>query len=301
MFSCLVLLSIKNFIQQYPPTEIVSSNKRSAMKTILSALALVACFAASAQFPYNPLPFKQSDFKTINAKGYTVLKIYVTNNDSKDLATVVEYGKLGLIATMFDKGTNDNGDTINKTETSYKFDGKGRLVQETINDKESGEDLVAYSYDAAGRLTMKQIATIDPPTYTYKYNAAGKLISAYVTQRMPLHDSADDEWHGKTFEYPANRYQYKYDQKGRLSEEWNFLLSEKSATPTYKTVWTYNDKNQVTKLRRLGMDGSEMSSEVYEYNADGLIKSMVFKNGDEITHYAYEYCKGCKQSWMSSD
>jgi Pyruvate/2-oxoacid:ferredoxin oxidoreductase delta subunit len=49
------------------------------------------------------------------------------------------------------------------------------------------------------------------------------------------------------------------------------------------------------------MDGTEMSSEVYEYNGDGLIKSMVFKNGDEITHYAYEYCKGCKQSWMSSD
>jgi hypothetical protein len=271
------------------------------MKTILSTLAVVSCFITAAQFPYNPLPFKQSDFKTINAKGYTVLKIYVTNNDSKDLATVVEYGKLGLIATMFDKGTNDNGDTVNKISTYYKFDGKGKLVQETINDLESGEDLVAYTYDATGRLTMKQIATIDPPTYTYKYDAAGKLISAFVTQKMPLHDSAEEEWTGKTFEYPANKYQYKYDSKGRLSEEWNFLLSEKSAKPTYKTVWTYNDKNQVVKVRRLGMDDSEISSEVFEYNADGLIKSRVFKDGDDVTHYTYEYCKGCRQSWMSSD
>jgi hypothetical protein len=274
------------------------------MRTFILAVAALFCFSAIAQFPYNPLPWKQSDFKTIKDKGYTVLNIYVVNDESKDLSTVVEYGSQGLIATMFDKGTNDDGDTINKAETYYKFDGKGRLIQATIKDSESGngEELIGYTYDAAGRLIVKRVATVDPPTYKYKYNAAGKLAEVYVTQKMALYDK-DGEWHGKTFDKPADRYVYKYDAKGRLSEEWDFqlLFGNKSTTPDYKTTWSYNDKGQVVKVRRINSEGYEMYSETYEYNSEGLISSRSHKDGDDVTNYTYEYCKGCKQSWMSAD
>jgi hypothetical protein len=274
------------------------------MRTILAIIILFTCIVASAQFPYHPLPFKQADFKKVKERGYTVLNIYVINGDERSLATVVEYGKNGLMATMFDKGVNDNGDTINKAETSYMFDAKGRMVREVINDHESGngEEITAYTYDASGKLVKKQTASIDPPTYKYKYDAAGKLNEVYVTQKMAVHDE-DGEFHGKTFDKPANRYVYKYDAKGRMTEEWDFqlLFGNKSTTPDYKTLWTYNTRGLVSKVKRINSEGSEMYTETYEYNDDGLLKARTYTNGDEIVHYAYDYCKGCKQSWMQAD
>lgn len=274
------------------------------MRTILLAMAIVCGFSTFAQFPYNPFPYKQSDFKIIKDKGYTVLKIYVVNEDSKGLATVVEYGKQGLIAAVFDKGTNDNGDTVNKAETYYTFDGKGRAIKETSNDSESGngEETTVYTYDAAGKLVKKETANIDPPTYRYKYNTAGKIIEVNVTQKMPVYDQ-DGEFHGKSFDKPSDRYIYKYDAKGRMAEEWDFQLfnSDKSTKPDYKTTWTYNDKGQVIKVRRINSEGTEIYAETYEYNNDGLISGRTFNNDEGSVHYTYEYCKGCKQSWMSAD
>lgn len=270
------------------------------MRTFFLVAAIALCFAAAAQFPYNPLPWKQSDFRTIKDKGYTVLKVYMVNYDVKFLSSVVEYGNSGLIATIFDKGTNDNGDTINKAETSFRFDGKGRLVKETYTDSESGngEEITVYTYDAAGRLIKRETATIDPPTYRYKYNAAGKLAEVFVTQKMPEYDK-DGEFHGKTFDKPSNHYVYKYDAKGRMTEEWNFMYDNKSSKPDYKTIWTYNDKSQVIKIRRINSENTEMNAETFEYNSDGLIIKKTFKDGDDITNYIFEYCKGCKQSWMA--
>jgi hypothetical protein len=96
----------------------------------------------------------------------------------------VEYGKNGLIAAVYERGVNDDGDSINTSETYYKFDGKGKLIQEE-GSGESGEWITAYTYDAAGKLIMKQTATIDPPTYKYKYDAKGRLMEVNVTQKWP--------------------------------------------------------------------------------------------------------------------
>jgi hypothetical protein len=272
------------------------------MRTIFTLITVFSCAFAFAQFPYHPLPPKQADFKKIKELGYTVLNIYLVNGDEKSLATVVEYGKNGLIATTFDKGVNDNGDTINTMETSYMFDANGKMMRKVINDHESGngEETTAFTYDAAGRLVRKQTASIDPPTYVYKYDAAGKLIEVYVTQKMPVHDE-NGEFHGKTFDKPADRYRYKYDAKGRISEEWDFQLmfGNKTSTPDYKISWTYNNKGLVSKITRVNSDGAAMYSETYEYNDDGLLAARTYTNGDETQHYVYEYCKGCRQSWMT--
>lgn len=272
------------------------------MRPILLALALAGSFMAAAQFPYNPLPWKQADFKKIKEKGYTVLRVYQVNGESRDLAYVVEYGAEGLMATNFERGTNDDGDSINKCETVYKYDGKGRLIRETCTDKESGESLTAYTYDAAGRLVKKEVATIDPPTYKYKYNAAGKLAEVFVTQKMAQYDK-DGEWRGKTFDKPSDHYVYRYDAKGRLIEEWDFMYDNKTRTPDYKIVWTYNDKGQVVRVKRVNSEGTLMNEETFEYEADGLIRSRTFDGalGEEPIKFEYEYCKGCRQSWMSSD
>jgi len=270
------------------------------MKPLLCLLVSLLSIRAIAQFPYHPLPWKQSDFKTIKQKGYTVLKVYAVSGEEKNLATIIEYGSDGLMATQMEKGTNDAGDSITTSETSYRYDGKGRLSGETTADKEYGESLTAYTYDATGKLVKKEIATIDPPTYKYKYNAAGKLSEVFVTQKMAKYEE-DGEWKGKTFERPSNHYVYKYDAKGRLSEEWDFQNGSKEKTPDYKITWTYNNKGQVIKVRRTNSEGTEMYVQTYEYNAEGLVSKSTRDDGIETITYTYEYCKGCKQSWMEGE
>jgi len=256
-------------------------------------IAAICCgLIATAQFPYNPLPFKQPDFKKIKELGHRKLVVYRQSEEEKNVAFIVEYEKNGNITAMFERGTNDNGDSINTSETYYEFDAKGRLIGMNTTEVDYGEARTLFTYDATGKLIRKQTATIDPPTYKYKYDAKGRLIEANVTQTMPAYEE-DGEWKGKTVEKPSNRYLYKYDAKGRLSEEWDYKLpmETKSDPPSYKTIWTYNDKNQVIQVRRINSEKTEMYREDYEYNKDGLISKRVFNDGDEDEVYYYEYSK----------
>jgi hypothetical protein len=276
---------------------VVISVKHPAMRILFFAVVILYSLFATAQFPYNPFPFKQADFKKIKDLGYTKLFVYIINGEERSLGTEVEYGNQGLIAAIYEKGTNDNGDTVNKEETYFTFDGKGRMTKKEFKNDDYGESITVFTYDAAGRLIRKQTATIDPPTYKYAYDPKGRLAEVKVTQKMGEVDK-EGESTGKTFDKPSNRYVYKYDAKGRMAEEWNFMYENKTQKPDYKTTWTYNDKNQVVKIRRINSEGTEMNHETYEYNADGLISAGTFNNGDEDVKYVYEYCKGCKQSWM---
>jgi YD repeat-containing protein len=271
------------------------------MRISLFLAAILCGLAATAQFPYSPLPFKQADFKKIKELGYTRLLVYKQNEEEKEVSAKVEYGKNGLIAAVYERGVNDDGDSINTSETYYKFDGKGKLIQEE-GSGESGEWITAYTYDAAGKLIMKQTATIDPPTYKYKYDAKGRLMEVNVTQKMAQHEE-DGEWKGKTFERPSDKYKYRYDSKGRLSEEWIWYLPMETKTdpPVYKMIWTYNDKNQVVQVKRVNSDGQVMNSQTYEYDKDGLISKAIYNDGDADTVFFYDYCKGCKQSWMTEE
>lgn len=265
------------------------------MRTYLLLAAICSIISASAQFPYSPLPFKQSDFKKIKELGFSRLNIYKQNEDQKEVATKIEYGKDGLIAAVYELGVNDNGDSINTSETYYTFDAKGRLIKEESKDEEYGASTTAYTYDAAGRLIKKQTATIDPPTYKYKYDAKGMLIEVNVTQTMPEYEENGD-WKGKTFEKPSTRSIFKYDAKGRLSEEWIYYLpmETKADPPAYKMIWTYNDKGQVTQVKRVNSEGTEMNRQNYEYNKDGLISKAIYNDGEEDEVLLYDYCKGCK-------
>lgn len=269
------------------------------MRTFFLIVMIMSGLFVSAQFPYHPLPFKQSDFKKIKELGFTKLSVYKENGEERSLSTEVEYGKDGLIAAVYTKGVNEEGDSIVTSETFYKFDGKGRLVKEESNDEEYGLSTTVFTYDATGKLVKKQTATIDPPTYKYKYDAKGRLAEVNVTQTMPVYDD-EGEWHGKTVEKPSFKHVYKYDAKGRLSEEWEYYLplEDKADPPAYKTIWTYNDKNQVIQVRRINSEETEMMKQQYEYDKNGLISKSILNTGEADEVFYYDYCKGCKQSWI---
>ena len=271
--------------------------KRTGCLLLLLCLALYG----RAQFIYNPLPVKGSDFKKIGALGYTRCSVYKTTDDAKILTQVAEYGAQGYLAIVFERGVNEAGDSINVREEDYKYGPGGRLDGITFTDKETGETDApsAYTYDAKGRLIKRIVAVVDPPTYRYKYDAKGRLAEVNETQTLPAVDSAGT-FTGKGFESPSRRYTYHYDAKGQLAEEWEYnLRSEDKAKPEHKLIWTYSPQGQIVRLTHAGQSPStDTVITTYTYNEDGLLASSVVNDNGEQTIYSYEWCKGCKQSWM---
>lgn len=269
------------------------------MRVVMFIILGLLTFSANAQFPYSPFPFKGSDFKKMKELGYTKMSVYQVSGDEKKLVNEAEYGFGGWLAVLNEKEINDAGDTINKSSISYKYDGKGKLTQEDKTGEE--ESLTGYYYDSKGRLTQKIVATIDPPTYNYKYDANGRLKEVYVTQRWPGIDSEGNTSAALAFDKPAERYTFKSDTKGRVTEQlgYNIMFEPKTTTPQFKVKWTYNDKHQIIKVQRLGGAGVQTELRTYTYNKDGLISAATVTDDSGATvHYVYEYCKGCVQSWM---
>ena len=263
-------------------------------------LLVLVCFPLSlfAQFIYNPLPLQQSDFVRINQLKYTKCLVYKLNGEEKVLAKEAEYGNMGLIAALYEKGTNDNGDSINTSTTYYKFNGKGKLIGTTEQDMDRGESTAVYFYNAAGRLVKKQVAEIDPPTYTYQYTPKGRLVQVNIVQRFPVLDD-DGEWTKKTVDKLTYRSIFKYNAKGQLAEEWVYNVKGNEPGVEYKIIWTYDDKGRVISVKRVNSEGTFMNETTYEYNADGLLAKSIEKDdplgsGDV---YVYEYNRN-KQSWM---
>ncbi len=252
----------------------------------------------SAQFIYNPFPLQQSDFAKINQYKYTKCVVYKTDNGEKYLVREAEFGKLGLLAVLNEKGTNDNGDSINTSEAVYKYDAKGKLIHIDDIDVEYGQIRTLYTYTSAGRLIKKQVATIDPPTYTYKYDSKGKITEAKVTQRFPAEDT-EGNFTAKSFDKYTYRYIFKYNAKGYLSEQ--LVYNTKNGKPEFefKHVWQYDAVGRVINYKRTDIDGKALNKTRYEYNNEGLLSKSVdsddFGAPEEV--FVYEYNRD-KQSWM---
>jgi YD repeat-containing protein len=269
----------------------------------MKALSFLACLLISsiihAQFVLAPLPFKQADFKAIKAGNYTKCSMYEIVDGNKVLVKEAEYGFAGMVATFAEKGTNNDGDSINTSYCSYKFDDKGRLVMETNEGAEGDDETVytAYTYDKNGRLVEKAIAHIDPPTYKYKYDATGKLKEIRVTLKMPHYlDSTSEKW--EAVDVPWTRYTVKCNAAGQVVEETEYSLRSEEKTPVAKYTWQYNAAGNIIKYTYKSLLGEDVYTINYTYNQAGLlIKSKETKTGDPDHSFVYEYCKGCKQSW----
>ena len=268
------------------------------MKFILSVIFFfVFHVIVSAQFIYSPFPLSQTDFAKINQLKYTKCLVFKIENGEKYLVKEAEYGNMGLLSNIYEKGTNDNGDSINISETVYKYDGKGKLTRITNVDEESGEVITSFTYDPGGRLTIKRVVTIDPPTYSYKYDSKGRISEARVTQLMPGMDS-EGNFTGKSIEVPALRQIFKYNIKGQLAEESVYNIRNKEPEFEYKYVWVYDGQGRVIEYKRTDADGNTLNKSRFEYNREGLLSKSVESNDDDVTEevFLYEYNRE-KQSW----
>jgi len=122
-------------------------------------------------------------------------------NGNRTLATSIERGVSGVSASY------NLGDQLQSFgNTSYTYDGNGRLSQKT-----TGTDVTTYDYDSQGRL--KQVQTPDH-TIEYRHNALGnrvaKLKDGQVVERYL--------WQDKTTLLAT------YDGDGNLKQRFNYTL-----------------------------------------------------------------------------
>lgn len=264
---------------------------------LLFSFILISIFSHS-QWYWKPVPLHKGDFLKVAANNYTAAFEYELIEGEKALTRLLEFGAQGLPALLVEKGINDNGDTINSSEVSFKFDGNGRLIRETTMKKTDGDEWSnVYTYTKTGRLVKKQTITIDPATTFYTYNAKGKLTKTNLTIRMAIVDE-EGNLTAKRVDMPRERTFFIYDAKGRLKEMqiYDLTYSENDKI-TRKLMFSYNDRNQLTQLQRINEEGAVYNTETYEYNNDGLLVKSTIKDDENTRNFIYEYCSTCKQSW----
>lgn len=271
------------------------------MRKSLFLLTLIfASLFSQAQWYWQQLPVHKKNFTQVAAKNYTVAFEYEVTDGGDVLTRVLEFGAQGLPAVLLTRGTNDNGDSTTVEETIFKFDGLGRLIRETTTDKTEGlEWSNVYTYAKSNQLVKKQTVSIDPATTVFTYDTKGKLTKTYMTVRMAAVDKEGNST-GKRIDKPQERALFVYDSKGRLKENnvYNLAYSNESGEPSFRMVFTYNEKHQLTTLKRLNEEGNVYNTENYEYNNDGLLIKAITKTEEEPAKtFVYRYCSSCKQSW----
>jgi len=66
----------------------------------------------------------------------------------------------------YDMVTNDNGDPDTSCSAYNTYIALGNPLRPLIYDKEQGEIISLCTYNTAGKIIKKEVATIDPHTYT---------------------------------------------------------------------------------------------------------------------------------------
>jgi YD repeat-containing protein len=273
------------------------------MPRVIIILLMSISLKSQAQFFYSPFPPTKNDYLILEKSEAKIGYEYEIENANKILISVMEFGNKGLPAAWYEKGINVDGDSATMRETIYKYHPLLKLSSSTFtNFDEEEKSITAYTYDTKGRLIQKIFATIDPITYKYKYDAAGRIVSESSTIKMPVYDKDGDPT-GKSFDKPTAKSIFKYDTKNRLSEEWFYYADMGTiddSQPVFKRRWEYNSKNQLVKLTNIDADGETTRVLEFKYNEKGLLikKTVQTFNDEETKEFIYEYCTDCKQSWM---
>lgn len=191
------------------------------------------------------------------------------------LKDIYIYNNQGQIQTTYELGTNNDGDPDTSCTTYNTYTTLGYPYRTNIYDKENGEIFELYTYNNAGKLLKEEVASIDPPTYTYIYDATGKVKEVKVTQKMPAMDK-DGNFTGKSFDLYSYRYTYTYNTKGQVTQEKMYLVrqDEKQASSIIK--FTYNSSGKTSNITRFNSEGTIMYINDYKYDAKGFLTDSWF-------------------------
>ncbi len=147
------------------------------MKKILfiSIITLFAVTTAAAQFLYSHLPAKPSESAKYKTAGIKWCKRYQVDSVYKDsvLKEIIICNTKGQIEMEYYMVTNDKADP----DTSYTYTAWAIHFAHWYMIKNKVR-LYHCTYNTAVKIIKKGMATIDPLTYTYIYDATKKIKEA---------------------------------------------------------------------------------------------------------------------------
>jgi hypothetical protein len=261
------------------------------IRCTLVVLLLGAALQAGAQWFYFPSPNTDNGQKAIvKQKQYKRCLQYepADGSDSLRVSSVIYYDERGLRVSQFDMQYEDGrADTASKKY--FTCDAKQRLRRTSYYDSEQ-EIFTVFTYNTKGQLVLQEVATIDPPRYTYKYDVRGCLASAVMTQRFPAVDTNGDPT-GKTVDAPRSRMVYTCNSKQQVVSEKTFsLVEEGSQTPQSEFRWRYDAKGRIVHILRL-VNTEKDKEWILSYNNEGLLIASSFSDhySGETKKYQYRY------------
>ena len=203
-----------------------------------------------------------------------------TTGDAVDVVYNFEYDNLGR------KTTVKVGEQALSTNV-YSPDRKSRLDE--VQYGNGGK--VKYTYDDFDRVTGVGYDNDESPRFTYEYDSKGR--AAFVkdstdgstirtgydqTDRPNETEQRDGEGNLKY------RTLIEYDKKNRVK-----AFNEATADQSFKTEYTYDADNRVTKVRYNGSDTSKVD---YVYDKLNRITSRTVTNGTSAYATQYAYAPG---------
>ena len=203
-----------------------------------------------------------------------------TTGDTADVVYNFEYDELGR------KTTVKVGEQALSTNV-YSPDRKSRLDE--VQYGNGGK--VKYEYDDFDRVTGVGYDNDESPRFSYEYDSKGR--AAFVKDSMDGstvrtgYDQTDRPNEAEQRDGEGNlkyRTLIEYDKKNRVK-----AFNEATANQNFKTEYTYDADNRVTKVRYNSSDTSKVD---YVYDKLNRITSRTVTNGTSAYATQYAYAPG---------
>ncbi|MBP7497644.1 MAG: hypothetical protein KA792_08290, partial [Bacteroidales bacterium] len=187
------------------------------------------------------------------------------------------------------------------SKESYSKDDKGNVLEESsyTSGVESPDEKTIFTYDAAGKLTEKNLyknGNFLYRKYSYKYNKNGKLseelaknLSGSIEEKLVFnYDGLNNLTSKMLFK---NNKQFKieeisYDNNGNKTEEYEY---DEKGYLKYKFTFKYNKNNRRIEKCKYNADGGLIVKYTFNYNEKGDKSEEFEYNPDGTVKWKYKY------------
>jgi len=173
------------------------------------------------------------------------------------------------------------------SKTLYKYDSKGRLLEEvrfSLEKPGDSYDAVRYQYSDDGRLVEELILNGDGTPFlkvTFSYDVAKNMVTALTTSYVD----------GRVI--PPFKAVLVYNERGQWVKKSMFRAN---GSPDGIAEFSYNEKGNLSKETRYGDDGSYSFAHIFTYKYD--TKGNWYERLDTYTQIDRDNGKPTTEPWM---
>jgi hypothetical protein len=259
------------------------------MKTLILVLCSTLSLALNAQLTPQPIGYAETkkDFEPITKAGYTKCNMY--NKGEDYLVKSITYQN-GFATKEYNCApSSKQGQELDTTEIISHYPKAGKAHKREIFTVENGETAYeAWKYNRRGLPSEKLIATIDPPTYYYTYNAKSHLQEILVKQYFPAADSAGNPY---TVQIATYKYVFTCNAQERVTQERMYNLRNEPAECVSTRKFAYNAQGQLTQCQLYNSENKLEWEQKFNYSKKNLLVSSTYFNvfDDDKVEYIYKY------------